>query len=430
MDNLNDEQQNALGTLAGDRNVFLTGAAGSGKSYVLRQWLAGRSDIPILASTGAAAILIGGRTFHGFFGLGIMEGGPRLTVEKALNSGFLIRRVCKAHTIVIDEISMISGPVLACAEEIARRARYNLNVAEGLDPEVPWGGLRIIAVGDFSQLPPVNKFSKEREWAFKHQVWADSNFIPVVLKKVMRTDEPEFLTVLNKIRTGNLDIPTMQWLDALKVKRKTANILRLFSHRADTEKYNLDMLVQLPHPLQTVETKYSTPEQMPGQPVCEDTVRKHGKDFPISARFQFKLDALVMFRSNDDKGRWVNGSLGAITNHSEDFSWIMVKVERTGETVTVRKQTFTYFDKDGDPVLTARNFPLTLAWASTIHKSQGMTVDRMLTDISKLWEPGQAYVALSRCRSAEGLFIENWNARSIFADREVLNFYKNLEELQ
>lgn len=412
---LNDEQQSALGVLSGNANVFLTGAAGSGKSYVLRQWLSGRSDIPVLASTGAAAILIGGRTFHGFFGLGIMAGGPEATVRNALNSGFLIRRLCKAHTVVIDEISMISGPTLACAEQIAREARRVMNKAEGCDPDVPWGGLRVIAVGDFSQLPPVNKFSKEREWAFKHQVWTDSEFIPVVLKRVMRTDEPDFLTVLNKIRIGQLDMETMKWLDAQKAKRKTSNILRLFSHKADTEKYNLDMLAQLPAPLVSIDTKYSD----------EDKVSKHAKDFPIGPKFQFKLNALVMFRNNCQRGRWVNGSLGSVVEYDERT--VSVRVERTGETVRVTKEVFVCLDKDGDEILRAENFPLTLAWASTIHKSQGMTVDRMLTDISKLWEPGQAYVALSRCRSTAGLFIENWNTRSIFADSEVLNFYKNLE---
>lgn len=430
---LNEEQQQALEILSGSDNVFLTGAAGSGKSHTLKAWLAERRDVPILASTGAAAILVGGRTFHGFFGLGIMAGGPEVTVNSALSNPKVVRRVRGAYTIVIDEISMISGPTLACAEQIAREAKSfcfcrnecGCDAAENADK--PWGGMRVIVVGDFSQLPPINKDSKEREWAFKHDVWKQSNFKPIMLKKVMRTTDAEFLTVLNKIRVGQLDIPTMQWLDQQKIKRKTNNILRLFSHRTDTERYNLEMLAQLPHQLHSFETLYAAKY---GEDK-EKTIERRQKDFPINARLQVKLDALVMMRFNDPAGAYVNGSLGTITEihpgDDETDPHIKIKIERTGDTIITRVHKFEAYDKEGDVEVTAENFPFTLAWASTIHKSQGMTVDRMLTDISRLWEPGQAYVALSRCRSAEGLFIENWNPRSIFADREVLKFYSNIE---
>ena len=146
--------------LGGAENVFVTGAAGSGKSFLIERFLravaASDEALPVLASTGAAAILVGGRTFHSFFGLGILQGGHQATVDRALKNKRLARRLKKARGVMIDEISMLSGQTLRAAEEIARRA---------LDPERPWGGLRMIAIGDFAQLPPVSN-QGVRDWAF------------------------------------------------------------------------------------------------------------------------------------------------------------------------------------------------------------------------------------------------------------------------
>src|SRR5580692_8837694 len=133
---LNSDQQTALQILNKDGNVFITGAAGSGKSFLLRHYLRGKT-FPILASTGAAAILVGGRTFHSFFGLGIMQGGLEATVQRALTNKKLVRRLKKTQGVVIDEVSMLSGATLRAAETIARKAR---------EQESPWGGLRVVAV--------------------------------------------------------------------------------------------------------------------------------------------------------------------------------------------------------------------------------------------------------------------------------------------
>jgi len=160
---LNAEQTEALEILKSQGNIFLTGAAGTGKSFLLKQFLREATDeeIPILASTGAAAILVGGRTFHSFFGLGIFEGGISATIERAVENKRLVKRINETDTFVIDEVSMLSGPTLRAAETIARRVRKNSR---------PWGGMRVIAVGDFAQLPPVNPFSQTKEWAFLDEV--------------------------------------------------------------------------------------------------------------------------------------------------------------------------------------------------------------------------------------------------------------------
>ncbi|MFO1520424.1 MAG: AAA family ATPase, partial [bacterium] len=174
-------------------NVFLTGHAGSGKSFLTRHFLKDkdRKKFPVVASTGAAAVLVGGRTFHSFFGLGILEGGPGPTIEKALADRRLVKRLREMEGFVLDEVSMISGPTLSVAETICRKVR---------DHSLPWGGARVIAVGDFAQLPPVNPHSRKKEWAFLDEAWERSRFAPAVLKSILRSEDETYLRVLNFIR--------------------------------------------------------------------------------------------------------------------------------------------------------------------------------------------------------------------------------------
>lgn len=427
---LNDEQQAAGSILNGKQNVFLTGAAGSGKSYLLKQWMkTQRSPVPVLASTGAAAILVEGRTFHSFFGLGIMEGGADATIMRALDNPALCKRMRSNNTIIIDEVSMISGPNLRVAETIAREARAQFNPSLA---SVPWGGMRVIVVGDFSQLPPVNPHVRHREWCFLDPVWKESNFTPICLKQVMRTSDLEFLSVLNKIRIGECDQHVMDFLNTRTKSNSDRNIIRLFSMKDNTERYNLERLAELQVNVTMSDTLYKG---------SEFNVQTFKKNSPIPNKLQLAVGAFVMFRQNDNQGRWVNGSVGTVEainmnplnafleEDEELCPYIEVRVERTGQLVKVEKEEFKLLDKDGEVACTALNFPLTLAWAMTIHKSQGMTVDRLIVDIRKLWEPGQAYVALSRITNSEGLFIEGWKPEAIFCDRQVTKFYQEIGAL-
>jgi len=177
---LSAQQNQALELMLKGENIFLTGEAGSGKSYVIREFMKkkNKKDYPILSSTGMSAVLIGGRTFHSFFGLGIMEGGLEKTVLRALKDKRVIKRLQKAHGIIIDEISMLDGTTLEAAEIITQKARdFEL---------LPWGGLQIIAVGDFLQLPPISKSSRKK-WAFQHPIWKYSRLQNVILNENQRT---------------------------------------------------------------------------------------------------------------------------------------------------------------------------------------------------------------------------------------------------
>lgn len=405
---LNSSQEKALEFLSGQKNVFLTGAAGSGKSYLLQEFLKLRTSIsyPILASTGSSAILIGGRTFHSFFGLGILEGGTQSTIDRALRNKHLLKRIKKTEGIIIDEISMISGKILSTAELIARKIRDNTR---------PWGGLRIIAVGDFAQLPPVNPFGNKKDWAFLDPVWELSEFQPIVLNQVFRTNDPIFLEVLNYVRDGEVHPRVIKFLSERTLSPpQNFDGTRIFSRRDDVEKYNLKRLSEINAPLEMCETIYSGKDS---------EIEKFRKNAPIPDLIQLKKGALVMLRQNDPEKRWVNGSLATVQKIEENLLHLKL---HDGREIRVGTVDFKLLDADGNPVVSARNFPVNLAWAVTIHKSQGTTLDQTSVDIRRLWEPGQAYVALSRVRHPNHLWIEGWSPSSIIADQSVLEFHRNL----
>jgi len=298
---LNSCQLTAIRELRGTGNIFLTGSAGSGKSFLIQHFLQGISSdrFPIVASTGAAAVLIGGRTFHSFFGLKTMAGGPHKTAKAALQNGRLIERLKKASGIIIDEISMISGEALHCAEMIARGARGN---------DSPWGGLRMIAVGDFAQLPPVTKDGPP-DWAFQSEAWERSHFRSVNLKTVMRTKDPDFLRILNLIRVGEVNDEVLHFLREKTLPEiEDFEGIRLFPTRAKVDHCNDQRLRALPGESNKYQTAYF------GAP---EYVKRLKKDVPIPDCLLLKEGALVMLRKNDPERRWVNGSLGIVQNMSE-----------------------------------------------------------------------------------------------------------------
>lgn len=403
-------QTTALDILERQGNVFLTGAAGTGKSFLLHRYLHDKPSeaFPVVASTGAAAVIIGGRTFHSFFGLGIMEGGTEETILRAMRSKKLVNRLLSAVCVVIDEVSMLSGATLNAAERIARTARNR---------DEPWGGLRIIVVGDFAQLPPVTPGATTKDWAFLHQTWADSAFTPALLSTVMRTKDSDFLDILNFVRAGTVNDDVRTFLDAhTGYATDDTEGTRLYAHRARADDYNHRRLDAIPGQPRAYETEYT------GEARVLDSAKRA---MPIPDVLLLKEGALVMMRKNDvsEPQLYVNGSLGHVRRMEDDLLIIELL---SGDVVEVEKQKFSYLDGDGKELLSAWNFPVTLAWATTIHKAQGASLDALIVDLSALWEPGQAYVALSRVRNPGKLYVDRWNASSIRAEPLVTNLYDSL----
>lgn len=408
---LDVEQQIAYEVLQSGENVFVTGGAGSGKSYLIRHFMRGLDPkvMPILASTGAAAVLLGGRTFHSFFGLGIMEGGPQETFHRVKEEGKVLKRLASVEGVIIDEISMIPASALEVAESLARHARQS---------SLPWGGMRVIVVGDFAQLPPVTRSGQKREWSFQSPIWEQSGFQVVELTKNQRTYDQRFLDVLNDVRKGHVTPAVKEYLD-LKIREhdEEDETTRLFPRRDQSEFFNNKKLAQIPEPEVKIPSIYLGQERL---------VEALKKNSPIPGELTLKVGCKVLFLQNDPNKRWVNGTKGTVVNIEAD----KITVEKeTWRHVTVEKTQFSLQDAEGRTVASVINFPLTLAYATTIHKSQGATLDDIWVDLSRLWEPGQAYVALSRLRTGDGLKLLGWRPQSVITDPAVTRFYETLKSL-
>lgn len=416
---LNEDQQRAKRVLDGGHNTFLTGEAGTGKSVTLSAYADTLDErIPILASTGAAAVLVGGRTFHSFFGLGICQGPDHAVVTRAVSRKKIEENLQETDAVIIDEVSMLSGRVFSLAERIAQTVRGNSQ---------PWGGLRIIAVGDFAQLPPVEDGVRPdglRDWAFLHPVWRRSGFRVAYLRKVMRTDNAPFLAILNKVRRGQYDREVYNFL-LERFKKDVSDDFegtRLFPRRDDVDTHNNRCLHRLPGDVKYFPTVYTGEGRV---------VAQFKRNLPIPDVLMLKEGALVMIRKNATDLSFVNGTLAKVAEIKVgEYGARSVKVRLIANEreVTLAPTKYQWFDEKGKEAASATNLPLSLAWACSIHKAQGATLDRICVELRGLWEPGQAYVALSRARHPDGISVTGWQAESFRADPYVTAYYRRFEE--
>ena len=337
-----------------------------------------------------------------------MQGPPEACIQKAVQNSGLRSRLRNLKTLVIDEISMLSREAFDAAERITRAVRRS---------EAPWGGVRIIASGDFAQLPPISP-DRNKSWCFRAAAWRRSRFQRVTLREVKRTDDAEFLGILEEIRWGRVSERVREFLN----KRLTLaeeiedNVPHLFPRRAQTEAFNRRRLEELSTPLRTFETEYGGEAH---------GIERLKRDAPVPAVLELKKGALVMTRINDPRQRFINGTVGTVLEVLDDVLYLDMR----GRKIELEPFTFSWLNADGEEAAFARNFPVNLAYASTIHKIQGTTLERMHADLNALWEPGQAYVALSRARNARAVTLAGWGESSIHADPQVQAFYEDrLEE--
>ncbi len=405
---LSKEQQLALDLCNSGENIFLTGGAGSGKSYVIKEFMQkiDPKQMPILASTGAAAVLLGGRTFHSFFGLGIMEGGASATFQRVMNDARTMKRLRQVEGVIIDEISMIPGEAFKLAEQLSQLAK---------ESTLPWGGMRIIAVGDFGQLPPVTKAGQKRDWCFLTDAWIRTDFQNCSLHFNQRIQDDQFLKVLSDVRDGKVTPLVKDFLEQHTQDHDEDHPgTRLFPRRDLSENYNQKKLSEIS------ETEYIVDSIYIGEQRYIDIL---GKSAPVPAQLKLKVGCRILFLKNDPQKKYVNGTRGTLVHYESDH--LIVRKE-SGREIKVEKISFSLLDADGNVKASVIQYPLNLAYATTIHKSQGATLDELWCDLGSLWEPGHAYVALSRLREPSGLHIVRWSQRSFIVDPAVQKFYQNL----
>lgn len=402
------------------RNCFLTGAGGTGKSTQLREFIADlavghQRRVSVTAPTGVAALNVGGMTIHRFCGMLIgpaagqsnedyfaqLQRDPRPSIKAGFN------RVRRCEVLVIDEISMLPGRQFEFVEFLFRRLRGR---------DVPFGGCQVIATGDFLQLPPVRKSDTERyDWAFQSPAWAAAGFRTFVLERVRRQDEPGFVRALADFRIGRVWGDSARILQSRVRSNPPSAMTRLFTHNVQVDKWNHFQLSDLPGDESVLEAVQTGPD--------------HQREFLTKnlltpQTLQLKPGALVMFTVNrtepgSQNPLFVNGQLGTVLDVGTDS--VLVKA-KTGAEIYVERFTWRYDQQDDDSASFSQ-FPLRLAWAMTIHKAQGLTLEAAFLDIRAAREPGQAYVAVSRVRSLAGLNFKEW-FKGVHVSPEAIEFYK------
>lgn len=412
-----EENRFRAGASAG-RNCFLTGMAGTGKTTELKEFIKASSRrIDVTAPTGVAALNAGGMTVHRFCGmlLGPQPGQSneeyfdflRRDPRRSILAGF--GRVKRCECLVIDEISMLPGRQLDFIEFLFRRLRGR---------EEPFGGCQVVVVGDFLQLPPVRVNENESyDWAFASPAWERAEFKTIVLDKVRRQDEPEFVRALGEFRCGRVWGDTARLLQSRVKSNPPAAMPRLFTHNVQVDKWNQFQLSELPGDETVLEAEQTGPE--------------HQREFLTKnlltpATLRLKPGALVMFTVNKNepgnlRPLFVNGQIGEV----EKIESGVVSVRSHGESIRVEPFTWRYDSQDQDSGAFTQ-FPLRLAWAMTIHKSQGLTLDSAYLDIRAAREPGQAYVAVSRVRTLAGLQFKEW-PKGVHVSPQAIEFYQRAE---
>ena len=418
---MNPQFKKALSLMANPaQNLFITGKAGTGKSTLLEYFCANSHPKPIvLAPTGVAALNAGGQTIHSFFNFYV-----DITPEKARKIKVQEPETYKnLKTIIIDEISMARADLMDCIDAFLQK--------HGPLKNKPFGGVQMIFVGDLHQLPPV-VMSKERQafstlyktpFFFSSNVFENFKVTIVELEKIYRQKDQDFIDILNRIRTGSVSENDFKMLN----KRVQPDF---------TPKKN-EFYIYLTGINQTAdEINRKRLQSLPGKTyisVAESTGDFGKEYFPTNEELLFKPKAQIMMLTNDTKRRWVNGSIGVIQSYNEQESCVNILLQDTDQPVSVHPHTWEIynfsFSKEKKGMVSELagafiQYPFKLAWAITIHKSQGKTFDRVIIDMSRgIFASGQAYVALSRCTSLKGLVLQTpIKKHYIRTDFRIFNF--------
>jgi ATP-dependent exoDNAse (exonuclease V) alpha subunit len=346
-------------------------------------------------------------TIHSWSGLGIRDSLSPRDIDTLSTKDLLVRRYNSTDTLIIDEVSMLSGNLLNLLDDLARAIR-------GLD--VPFGGLQIVLVGDMFQLPPISRQSTEVDFAFGSQAWRDLDPQPCYLTEQHRQSGDALSEVLQAMRDGSFG---QYHLDTLKSRMNVMHSndvepTRLYSHNVDVDAINAKRLAQIPGTVRAYQMEPKGPA-----PLVEPL--KRGVLAP--EHLELKVGAEVMFVANDQTQRYVNGTLGRVVELTA--TWPIVEITSTSRRITVEPHSWVY-EEDGVTKAELRQIPLRLAWAITIHKSQGMSLDAAEIDLSRSFTPGMGYVALSRLRNIEGLYLRGLNSMALMMHESIFDFDVNL----
>jgi ATP-dependent DNA helicase PIF1 len=411
---LSAEQQAVFDAIETTRDhIFVTGRAGTGKSTLLNHlaWNTSK-QVVICAPTGVAALNVGGQTIHSLFRLPIGV----IADHEIEQSRELRKLLATIDTVVIDEVSMVNADLLDAIDRSMRLARQR--------PREPFGGAQVVLFGDPYQLAPVPGDADERAyfedqyrsmWFFDAKVWHNTDLLIYELATIHRQHEDEFKYMLNAVRHGRVTAEIAKRLNDTGARpAPTDGAITLATTNVTVSRINATELAKLPGRALTARAEVSG--------------EFGGRAYPADEALELKVGAQVMFLRNDSDQRWVNGSIGTVTK-IDSTVW----VEVDGEVHQVQPAVWEKYRYSYSPVTKSlkkdivaefTQFPLRLAWAVTIHKSQGKTYDRAIVDLGqRSFAPGQTYVALSRISELEGLYLTRpLRPSDIIVDENVLRF--------
>lgn len=408
------KQSLALEILLSGESALLTGPAGTGKTFVLNQFIRASKDegkyVSVTATTGLAATHLGGTTIHAWAGIGVLDYLPDRFVDHIAKGRREI--IEKTDILIIDEISMLHDYRLDMVDEVCRLVRKA--------PDVPFGGIQVVMSGDFFQLPPVNRAgSREGGFVVHSDAWRELNPVILYLDEQFRQREGDaLLDILTSLRANNL-----RRHHAEKLLERTgyepptdADLTELHTMNVDVDQINGRRLAELAGD-EVQYTQHTTGSA--------NYVENLQRSVLAPVELVLKLGALVMAVKNDQSKRYANGSIGMVVDFEPATDYPVVQF-RNGRTVVMQPDTWEL--RDGDKKRASiSQIPLRLAWAITVHKSQGMTLDAARIDLRKAFVPGMGYVALSRVRDIDNLYLTGINRTALQMSDEAYTIDERLK---
>lgn len=406
-------QQQAIEIMMSGANVFLTGAPGAGKTYTLDKFIEQAEEagkvVAITASTGIAASHIGGTTIHSWSGLGIKDELLDDELDEYRWNKRVYQRYKKTDVLVIDEVSMLHGARLDMVNKLAQHLRGS---------QEPFGGIQVVLVGDLFQLPPVTRGSNDFDFVYHSQAWRglDLKICYITEQHRQNADDP-LLQLLGAMRAGKITGGHHELLRTRITSHPDEDKLtRLYSHNADVDRINQQHLDALPGKIKRFRMTSG------GDPYKVEALMRNVLAPEV---LELKVNAEVMFVANNHDKRCYNGTRGRIQKFTKQGDPIVELQD--GRTIKV--EPYTWATRENETVVAeVEQLPLRLAWAITIHKSQGMSLDSALIDLSKTFTPGMGYVALSRVRSLDGLYLRGINSMALTMHEEIYEFDAQLRQ--
>jgi hypothetical protein len=396
-------------------NIYLTGNAGSGKTYLLNKYIDYLEShdiaVAVTASTGIAATHMNGMTIHSWSGIGIKNFLDEKGLEEMEDKKYLWKRFEKARVLIIDEVSMLHASQLDMVEKVCRRFKRN---------DKPFGGLQVILSGDFFQLPPISKSLDENEsgMIFNSKSWQILNPAVCYIEEQHRQEDEVLSEILNTIRSNQMEEKHYELLRG-RIGAKLKNEVRatkLYTHNTNVDDINNTELSLIGEEEKIYEMTSSGPEAL--VEILKKSCLAHEK-------LRLKIGAEIMCIKNNFEEGYVNGSRGKVIGFEKEGGNPIIELYN-GKKLALKQELWA-IEEDGKIKASVSQIPLRLAWAITVHKSQGMSLDNAEIDLSRAFSYGMGYVALSRVRTLNGISLVGFNAEALRVDPHVLEFDQDLK---